>query len=144
VIAEENITSRNDGGEVHFGIELEIDSKEHIPNKETLAGTIAGNENDFYCKSDSSLNYGFEIVSHPVTFDYFKKNKEKFQKVLKDAKEFGFRSHDAGTCGMHVHVSKDGISNVGKCRYKAIGWWNGTRREGSKTLEFSEKKMRRG
>ena len=112
VIAEENITSRNDGGEVHFGIELEIDSKEHIPNKETLAGTIAGNENDFYCKSDSSLNYGFEIVSHPVTFDYFKKNKEKFQKVLKDAKEFGFRSHDAGTCGMHVHVSKDGISNL--------------------------------
>ena len=112
VIAEENITSMNDGGETHFGIELEIDSKEHIPNKETLAGDIAGKETDFYCKSDSSLDYGFEIVSHPVTFEYFKKNKEKFQKVLKDSQEFGFRSHDAGTCGMHVHVSKDGISNL--------------------------------
>lgn len=35
-------------------------------NKETK-------ENLFYFKEDGSLNYGFEIVSHPMTYKYIKK-----------------------------------------------------------------------
>ena len=75
---------------LYMGIELEIDSSERNESKEECAEQIARDESTFYCKNDGSLDYGFEIVSHPISWQYFKQNKITFENVLKTSKQYGF------------------------------------------------------
>lgn len=93
---------------VFFGVELEVEANSHTPQagaeivKQKL-GELA------YFKQDGSLDHGFEIVTHPMSFAWYKKNLETdFAKELAD---HGFRSWDTHTCGIHVHVSKSGFSD---------------------------------
>ena len=97
---------------LYMGVELEIDSHDHNEQRDECSQETAGDETLFYNKEDGSLNYGFEIVSHPFTMQYFKANKKRFHKRIKSSLRNGFRSHDVGTCGMHIHVSKDALSNL--------------------------------
>lgn len=98
--------------ELYFGVELEIDSHEHNENIKETSKEIAKDEKLFYCKDDGSLNYGFEIVSHPFSWDYFQNNKSIFKNALSVSKRDGFLSHDVHTCGMHIHVSKKALTNL--------------------------------
>lgn len=86
----------------YYGIELEIDKGE---DRDDCAAdiNIAGKGNT-YNKSDGSLDYGFEVVSHPCTLAYHM-GELNWYNILETAKEYGFKSHDAGTCGLHIHVS---------------------------------------
>jgi hypothetical protein len=87
-----------------MGIELEIENEdENITNGE-LSRKL---ENRFlYFKSDGSLDNGFEIVSHPLSFSWIQENKREFTDMLERIKNNGFRSYDSTTCGMHIHLSK--------------------------------------
>ena len=58
------------------------------------------------CSHDGSLNNGFEIVSHPQSFKYILKNQDKFKSVVEKLSEWGFKSHDTETCGLHFHVTR--------------------------------------
>ena len=58
-----------------------------------------------YCKHDGSLEDGFEIVSHPMSLDYHM-DEMPWDSVIQEAKYYGYRSHQAGTCGLHIHVSR--------------------------------------
>ena len=59
-----------------------------------------------YCKSDGSIDDGFEIVSHPMTMEYHM-NEMPWADVLHEAIRLGYRSHQTNTCGLHVHVNRD-------------------------------------
>ena len=105
--------NRNEeSGKIYYGVELEVDAKGYIPEMKECAKEIVEDEQDFYCKEDGSLTYGFEIVSHPFTWNYFQSNKDKFQNTLTTSRKYGFLSHDIKTCGMHIHVSKKGLTNL--------------------------------
>ena len=88
----------------HLGFELEIESKKDIhPSScaETLQGIL--NERAYY-KSDGSLSFGVEIVTHPHTLEEYR---TRFPwNFTEQAKQLGFRSWDTSTCGFHVHVSR--------------------------------------
>ena len=58
-----------------------------------------------YCKHDGSLNDGFEIVTHPMALEFHQKNMP-WSEILREAVSMGYRSHQVGTCGLHVHVSR--------------------------------------
>ena len=58
-----------------------------------------------YCKHDGSLDDGFEIVSHPATLEYHT-NTIPWKKILDEALEMGYYSHNSGTCGLHVHINR--------------------------------------
>ena len=58
-----------------------------------------------YCKHDGSLINGIEIVSHPATIQYHMSKKEIYEKLFKDMRTLGWRSHDDGSCGLHFHIS---------------------------------------
>lgn len=90
----------------HFGVELEIDSggKDVKHAKQLLAAANNEAEN-LYIKSDGSLDDGLELVTHPMTLDYHL-NTMPWEEVLCKAKELGYLSHRAETCGLHVHVSR--------------------------------------
>lgn len=83
-------------GDRFLGVELEIDGGGEIPWK-ALAILRVANRRDrlVYCKHDSSLDNGFELVTHPMTLD-FHKNRMPWGDILAKAQALGYVSHHAG------------------------------------------------
>ena len=115
-------TIHKSNGIAYLGWELEVSATdEHDQGNETQKLDAAegllnwlidnGLHNKIYFKQDSSILNGFEIVSHPATYSWWKQVNMKafFDKM----KELGLREHD--TCGLHVHVSRDALTKV--------QWW---------------------
>ena len=95
----------------YYGIELEIDGAgESDANARKLLDIANSEFNLVYMKHDGSLDDGFEIVTHPMTIE-FHKNKMPWKDVLLKAIEMGYTSHQARTCGLHLHVSRDALGD---------------------------------
>lgn len=60
-------------------------------------------EDVLYMKSDSSVD--FEIVTHPHTLKAYMSELD-FDKLCAIPRTYGYKSHDAGTCGFHIHVGR--------------------------------------
>ena len=100
-------------GDRFYGVELEIDVGGESPRKAHLilnVGNASGTEH-IYCKHDGSLDDGFEIVSHPMTIDYHM-DIMPWSQVIAKARELSYLSHQAGTCGLHVHVSRTAFGDT--------------------------------
>lgn len=89
-----------------LGTELEIDreesngaDKQHCLNElDELFGAHG------YFKYDGSLYNGIEIVTLPHTIDAF--YKLPWKEILETCVNRGYSSHQIGTCGLHVHLSR--------------------------------------
>lgn len=94
----------------YLGVELETDSYDGNQNSYLIdLDAIDGFSNRFWCTEDSSLDYGgdlgVEITSHPMTLDAFLRG--RWIEKIADAAHFNdYLSHDAGTCGLHVHINR--------------------------------------
>ena len=102
--------------DIMLGIELETDrfTGDVTPNR--LARFLHQAFGDrVYCKSDGSLDHGVEIVSHPAPLRYHMR-KFGWADILGIADECGAHSHDAGTCGLHVHVGRAALGNTDDAR----------------------------
>lgn len=97
---------------LYYGIELEVSgSHRHAPDFLSFFNdTDFGNETSVYLKSDCSIREGgFEIVTHPMTFDYIKDTfMNTMSEALQDLRKKHFRGHNYG--GMHVHLSRSAVS----------------------------------
>ena len=96
---------------VGLGFELEIDGDSSISkhNEETAQGLCEASgleEDEMRFAYDGSLNYGFECISQPHTVKLFWEKQAQWREMLRYLAEKGYRSHDPGTCGLHVHVSR--------------------------------------
>lgn len=97
-----------------LGFELEVDDCENSDTERSIMNNImanvirnmGGNVDDTYFETDGSLNTGFEIISQPHTVEAFWGKKQRWADMLSKLRENGYHSHDAGTCGLHVHVSR--------------------------------------
>ena len=99
-------------GERFFGVELEIDGAgKDEDNAARIKGQTNGRCEHIYCKSDGSLDDGFEIVTHPMTLDYHI-NEMYWEDVLHEAVKLGYKSHMTSTCGLHVHVNRDALGET--------------------------------
>lgn len=99
-------------GKRYFGVELEVDEGgESDGNAERVLDIANSGRELIYCKHDGSLNDGFEIVTHPMTLD-FHKNKMPWAEIMEEAKKMGYLSHQADTCGLHVHVNRTTFGNT--------------------------------
>lgn len=89
--------------ELLFGVELEIDKGNY---RAECAEKLCEVSSDIYIKRDGSLSDdGLEIVSHPCTLDYHM-NELGWKGLMEVSRDFEYLSHDAGTCGLHIHVGK--------------------------------------
>lgn len=62
------------------------------------------------CQEDGSLNNGFEIITAPATLAI---HKQVWTTLLTHEMAMNhLRSHDTSTCGLHVHVSKAGLTQL--------------------------------
>lgn len=93
-------------GPRYFGIELEIDEGGELSaNAEKLLKLANENHELLYAKHDGSLDDGFELVSEPCSMTYHHAE-VPWLPVLQKAASLGYTSHKAGTCGLHIHVSR--------------------------------------
>ena len=51
------------------------------------------------------MKHGFEIITQPHTIEAFKKI--EWQKILDACKNYGYSAHNIGTCGLHLHFSRE-------------------------------------
>lgn len=94
-------------GKRFFGVELEIDDGgRDDDNAEKILNIANGNAEHVYIKSDSSLEDGLEIVSHPMTLNYHLSNMP-WREVMNEALRFGYYSHKTSTCGLHIHCNRN-------------------------------------
>lgn len=94
-------------GPRYFGVELEIDNGgESASNARRLISVVNRSEPLIYCKHDGSLDDGFEIVTHPMSLEFHQRSMP-WEDVVREAVSMGYTSHQAFTCGLHVHVSRD-------------------------------------
>jgi len=93
-------------GPRYFGVELEIDKGGEIGSNVEQILAVENQKHDFYyCKHDGSLDDGFEIVSHPATAEYHL-TQLPWKAIMAEAVSLGYRSHQACTCGLHIHISR--------------------------------------
>ena len=96
---------------LYFGLELEVGYKSACPRnkihqliEETFLKGIA------ICKTDGSVNNGFEINTVPMTFNYIKTSNIFFD-FFDKTKNF-LRSYSMENTGVHIHVSRKPLSNM--------------------------------
>lgn len=91
-------------GELYMGVELEVDRGGESNINARIIHEIIGKGNAVMMR-DGSLSNGFEIVSAPATLNAHL-NQIPWQETMRKLISMGYRSHDAGTCGLHVHVDR--------------------------------------
>ena len=91
-------------GTTFFGFELEVEAVHETISRGVDIVREHATDDLVYLKGDSSLNDGFEIVTHPMTHDWAM---EKFPwEMIEKLRRAGYRSWDTDTCGLHVHASR--------------------------------------
>jgi len=107
-------------GNRFFGVELEIDGAgKDDENARRIKEQTNIRCEHIYCKSDGSLDDGFEIVTHPMTLDYHL-NEMYWEDILHEAVRMGYRSHMTNTCGLHIHVNRDAFGETREEQEKVI------------------------
>lgn len=98
-----------------FGVELEVELKNRDENREDKARLlnelINGGEigKNVFFENDGSLSYGFEIITQPMSLP----KQRSLWDWLKDREcTRNLLSHNTSSCGLHVHVNKDGLSQI--------------------------------
>ena len=61
-----------------------------------------------YYKRDGSLSSGFEIVTHPFSWDFYTENKARIGTQVETAHANGLRAKSS--CGIHIHMTKKAFS----------------------------------
>lgn len=97
----------------YLGIELEVNLNEDENRTCTAEDALSYLGDDCYIKSDSSIDYGFEIVSHPMTF--YSHKKFSWYNKLKSLRELNLTSYEMAQAGIHIHCSSNSL--------KITEWW---------------------
>jgi hypothetical protein len=104
---------------VFMGIELELEAINTAENPKLYAAAelydALNMDGDlFYMEEDGSLSNGFEVISHPVTYQYLRKNvnlREIFSKIQNldlDSRD----SNGHAVAGLHIHLNRDAADTL--------------------------------
>lgn len=97
-------------GTVQYGVELEVETPGGA--RDDLAEEVISviGEDFVVLKEDGSLDHGFEIVSAPAPLNI---HKARWDTLFEwHDKRRKLRSYDTNTCGMHVHISRAGLTQL--------------------------------
>lgn len=109
------------GRSLFFGIELELShaSREDCGADFSACHDILNPSEDaenIYTKKDSTLERGFEIVSHPRTLSSWHEFAPTLQEYFDQAAEYTRGDRD----GLHVHISRKGMTEAHALRFGAF------------------------
>ena len=107
--------STNADDRLFFGIEIEVEnSRTGGFSDRVQAAEYAQSHLEpidlAYLKNDGSLSDGFEIVTHPMTHDFYMNQATELWSTLEHLRSnMGMRSWGTSTCGLHIHISRAGF-----------------------------------
>lgn len=95
-------------GPLYLGAEIEVEIADEHDEYRSAEKTIAVFGDLAYLKEDGSIDGGFEIVTHPMTYEWALENFpwDGFGRLRDQA---GLRHRRS--CGLHIHVSKKGFNS---------------------------------
>ena len=108
----------------YFGLEIEIsarnDHRDLINWYKREAELNPSLKDLMFMKDDSSIQNGYELVTHPMTFEWAKDGVdwEMFNRLL-DNYDVGV-THNS--CGGHVHINKDSFTNAHMWKFLQFHW----------------------
>lgn len=93
---------------LYMGIELEVNRGKKYSetiHQNRVSHEICRENQWAYCKWDSSVRKGFELVTHPCTIQHHVK---EFPKVLTKLREYNYQSEEVESgASLHIHVNKN-------------------------------------
>lgn len=94
----------------YIGHELEIDDGEGRRD----AAELISNKINCICMEDGSLSdYGIEIISHPLSYNYMLSQENKYRDTFSElATSYNYKSHNTSDCGLHFHITRPENSDV--------------------------------
>lgn len=97
---------------LHMGFELEVDagSGSRVDmSRNQLAQGVKDMFGDFFrFENDGSLSCrGWENISQPADLQYLLDHRKDFETMFEYLMSHGMRSHDVGTCGLHIHLDRN-------------------------------------
>ena len=120
------VLSRPQPKTLYYGVELEMefdgrDDYEWGRNGNKVQDTLRdlSLSDMFYLKRDGSIVCGCELVSHPLSWEYWQSIRPTIKTLLDRLSGF-CASYKTSTCGMHVHVSDHTSTNQ---LYKLLRWF---------------------
>jgi len=123
-------TDRNTA--LHMGFELEVDLGEVDDNDDDdydaacracddctddlarIALSTTNGDDFLHFEEDGSLDNGFEIITQPASVDFHIAQFAPdglYTQLCDTCRSYGFKSHDAKTCGFHIHLDKEYFSD---------------------------------
>jgi len=99
---------------LYYGVELEVERRKSCPSEmphHIMDNVLSGFAQ---CKSDGSLDNGFEITTCPATFG---KHKESWESFFKDKLCMdNLKGWNTDTAGLHIHISRSALlpTDIGK------------------------------
>ena len=94
---------------MYLGLELETEMRRVDDGSLFASSALQGIA---YLKHDGSISSGFEIVTHPHTHEQYRDNSTLLWDTIETLrKDYDARSWDTDTCGLHIHLSRDGFSS---------------------------------
>jgi len=105
-------TRSTDKNLLYFGAEIEVECSHGFSGSRN--NVIRKISDEFgsellYGKHDGSLSHGFEYVTHPFSWDWFLKNKYRFNKLFSMSRLHEL--HATRSCGVHIHMSKKAFTS---------------------------------
>lgn len=100
----------------YFGLELEVDGGD---DDDAIAEVFEALNGSSYMDEDTHAHFehdgslsdaGFEVITQPMTRAYLDEYRPKLEKATRILSRAGYRSHDARMCGLHIHVSRNTLS----------------------------------
>lgn len=111
-------------GNLYFGIELEqshADCGDRDNNVDSCLDILNDyDENNVFLKEDSSLNRGFEMVSHPRTLNSWHEFFPKIEEYFEQAQNYNDGKNNGASDGLHIHISRKGMSTPHIIRFGAF------------------------
>jgi hypothetical protein len=112
VLQSDDWTAAHNGR--HLGVELEVEStgaRDRVEIANALHREINGGlfGRRVFFERDGSLHDGFEIISQPMSLPALR---DLFGFLRDPSLVRGLRSHRTSTCGLHIHVSREGLNNI--------------------------------
>ena len=107
-------SSEDEQTRLYFGIEIETETRGRDYDDRRNAAEYAQRlerESIAYLKSDGSLDCGFEIVTHPLSHNYFMNDANVLWETIGTLKDrYSMMAWGTKTCGLHIHISRNGFS----------------------------------
>lgn len=103
--------STSDNERLFFGFELEMEFYDNEKRRDAAEYADENLGGMAYLKEDGSLDTGFELVTHPMSFDFLMSDATEVWDVLSAMQtKYYARSYNTSTCGFHIHISRSGFN----------------------------------